>query len=45
MAVDFLNYLRVFDESNHPHLLLTRGTLQRVHMPGLANQVAPFPGR
>ena len=45
MAENFLDYIRVIDEGNHPHLFLADRTLQRVDMPSLTNQVAPFSGR
>lgn len=44
MSNDHFDYLRVIDKGNHPHLLLADWALQRVDMPLLANQVAPFPG-
>jgi len=42
MAGNFLHHFRVVDEGNHPHLFLADRALQRVDMPRLADQVAPF---
>lgn len=50
MAQDFLDYLRIIEKGNHPHLLLADRALQWVDMPRLADEVPPlsgweFPGR
>ena len=50
MSKDLLNYLRIIEKGNHPHLLLADRALQWVDMPRLADEIPPlsgweFPGR